>query len=149
MNSEKFEKLLDIEEIRNLRIRYTHALDKNDMEAASQVFAADAVCQTDREPWNGRQEIKAGLEKAFNDYDIKKRGRYPFLHLISNHLIELNDDGTASGSCYLTDNVTERAPEESTLLLLGIYRDEYRKVDDKWFITASSLDVVWPFADEK
>lgn len=149
MNNSKIEKLLTIEEIKNLRIKYAHALDKNDIEAASLVFSEDAVCQTDRDPWNGRQEIKAGLEKAFKDYDTYNRGRYPFLHLVSNHLIEINDDNTASGSCYLIDNVTEREPNENPLLLLGIYRDEYKKIDEQWFIVSSTLDVVWPFDDKK
>ncbi|MCS3531268.1 nuclear transport factor 2 family protein [Chryseobacterium sp. JUb7] len=149
MDNRTIEKLLIIEEIRNLRIKYAHALDKNDIETASLVFSEDAICQTDREPWNGRKEIKAGLEKAFKEYDVYKRERYPFLHLVSNHLIELNDDGSASGSCYLIDSVTGREPSENPLLLLGIYRDEYKKIDEQWFITSSALDVVWPFNDKK
>lgn len=149
MDISKIEKFLTIEEIKNLRIKYTHALDTNDMEAASLVFAEDAICQTDREPWNGRAEIKQGLEKAFKDFDLYKRGRYPFLHLISNHLIELNVDDTASGSCYLIDNVTEREPGENPLLLLGVYKDEYRKINGQWYITGSNLEVVWPFVNDK
>lgn len=81
MDDNRIEKLLNIEEIKNLRIRYTHALDSNDIEGASLVFAENAVCTTDREPWIGRQEIREGLEKAFRDYDTHNKGRYPFLHL--------------------------------------------------------------------
>lgn len=144
MDYTKVEKLLSIEEIKNLRIRYTYALDQNDMDGASSVFSEDAVCQTDREPWNGRQEIKEGLQKAFRDHDTKNNGRYPFLHLISNHLIEIIDDNTATGSCYLIDHVTQRRPDQSPLLLLGVYRDRYKKINDQWYITNSDLDVVWP-----
>ena len=143
MDYSKIENLLAVEEIKNLRIKYTHALDKNDMEAASLIFSEDAICQTDRNPWNGRKEIKEGLQKAFNDYDKKNMGSYPFLHIISNHWVEVTGN-TAKGSCYLLDTVTQREPEDHPLLLLGIYIDEYKKIDDKWYITKSELNVVWP-----
>lgn len=143
MNIDKLQQLLDIEDIKNLRIKYTHLLDANRIEEASLLFAADAICQTDREPWNGRTAIKEGLQKAFNDYDEHNKGRYPFLHVISNQWIEVIDDITAKGSCYLTDNITGRKSQESTLLLLGVYQDEYKKINGQWFIQNSSLEVVW------
>lgn len=143
MDTKKIEELLTIEEIKNLRVKYTHFLDANQIEEASMLFAEDTICQTDREPWNGRAAVKEGLQKAFNDFDIAQRGRYPFLHVISNQLVELKSEDTAIGTCYLTDHVTGRPAEESTLLLLGVYRDEYKKIDGQWFIQNSSLDVVY------
>lgn len=140
---DKIDKLLAIEEIKNLRIRYTHLLDSNQIGDITNLFSEDALCQTDREPWRGRTEIKKGLEKAFSDFDIKNETQYPFLHVVTNQHVELLGENEARGICYLTDNVTQRNKSDSTLLLLGIYKDEYKKINGQWFITKSNLDVVW------
>ena len=144
MNTKEINKLLSLEAIKNLRIKYAHYLDSNNIEGLVSLFTEDAICQTDRNPWRGRVQIRSGLKKAFKDYDTENHESYPFLHSITNHWIEILDDTTAEGRCYLTDLVTERPKNESTLLLLGLYSDEYKCIDDKWYISRSRLDVIWP-----
>ncbi|MBF6643877.1 MULTISPECIES: nuclear transport factor 2 family protein [Chryseobacterium] len=141
------EDILAIERIKKLRIKYAHYLDSGNIEGLLSLFSADAICQTDREPWRGREEIRTGLEKAFADYDSQKHGSYPFLHAITNQWVELTGNGTAQGRCYLIDLVTQRDKGESPLLLLGIYSDEYRLIEDSWQITRSRLDLAWPQRD--
>ncbi|QES88339.1 nuclear transport factor 2 family protein [Rhizosphaericola mali] len=138
------ERLLDMESIKNLRIRYTHALDSMHISEAITVFSADAFCQTDRDPWIGRNAIRQGLEKAFKDYDVENYGSYPFMHIVSNHLIEFKNDYQATGKCYLVDTVTQREKDEFPLLLLGVYIDEYEKINGQWLIIKSHLNVNWP-----
>jgi hypothetical protein len=137
-------RLLDIESIKNLRIRYTHALDSNNVDDAVAVFSEDAFCQTDRDPWIGKAAIKQGLKKAFVDYDSRNYGSYPFMHVVSNHLIELKNENKATGKCYLVDTITQRDKGVSPLLLLGVYMDEYEKIDGQWLIVKSNLNVNWP-----
>ncbi|MHC5361998.1 nuclear transport factor 2 family protein [Myroides sp. LJL110] len=141
--NDKLQQLLDIEAIKQLRVKYTHLLDSNKIEEVSQLFTKNAICQTDREPWKGRESIKKGLKKAFQQYDTYNKARYPFLHVITNQWIELKDENTAIGSCYLTDHLTNKQPKENTLLLLGVYHDHYKKIDGQWFIQSSTLDVVY------
>lgn len=141
---EKIERLLSIEEIKNLRIQYSHYLDTNQMEKVAKLFKEDAVCQTDRTPWMGRDEIQKELEKAFTDYDTHNYGSYPFLHAVTNHLVEITGPTTAKGKCYLIDLLTERAVEDLPLLLLGLYVDEYELINGKWYIANSRLDIAWP-----
>ena len=136
--------LLHIEAIKNLRIQYSHYLDTNQMDKVAALFTEDAVCQTDRTPWNGRTEIQKGLEKAFADFDTHNYGSYPFIHAVTNHWIEITGPTTAKGKCYLIDLLTERPVEDLPLLLLGLYVDDYELVDGKWYIAATRLDIAWP-----
>ena len=136
--------LLHIEAIKNLRIKYSHFLDTNQMDKVAALFTENAVCQTDRTPWKGRNEIQQGLEKAFADFDTRNYGSYPFLHAVTNHLVEITGPITAQGKCYLIDLLTERPVEDLPLLLLGLYVDEYELIEGTWYIAASRLDIAWP-----
>lgn len=136
--------LVSLEAIRTLRLRYCHHLDANRMDELGALFTEDAICQVDRAGWTGRDAIKAGLAQAFRDFDTEQRGEYPFLHAVSNHWIEILDEDRAEGRCYLIDFVTQRPAGENPLLLLGVYVDEYRRVDGEWLISHTRLDVVWP-----
>ncbi|WP_223088803.1 nuclear transport factor 2 family protein [Zunongwangia sp. SCSIO 43204] len=146
---EPIEKLLHIEEIKNLRIQYSHLLDTNQMEKVAGLFTEDAICQTDRTPWIGRDGIQNGLEKAFKDFDEKSYGSYPFMHAVTNHWVEITSPTTAKGRCYLIDLLTERPIEDRPLLLLGVYVDHYEYVDGNWKIKESLLDITWPQRDIK
>lgn len=142
--NDPIKKLLDLEEIRNLRIRYGHYLDSNSLAEMAQLFAADAVCDVGQGPWQGRGAIRAGLQKAYDDYDLEQHGSYPFLHAVTNHWIEFLDADTAQGRCYLLDVQTIVKPVRDPWILLGSYADEYRRIDGRWQIARSRLDVFWP-----
>jgi hypothetical protein len=137
-------RLLTLEAIRNLRLRYCHHLDANRMDALAQLFTEDAICQVDRGCWRGRDAIQQGLSQAFSAFDVQQRGAYPFMHAVSNHWIEILDENRAEGRCYLIDFATQRAADENPLLLVGLYADEYRCVKGQWLINRTRLDVVWP-----
>jgi hypothetical protein len=143
MNAD-LQRLVSLEAIRDLRLRYCHHLDANRMDALAELFTEDATCHVDRAGWSGREAIKAGLAQAFRDFDTQQRGAYPFLHAVSNHCIEFLDDDHAEGRCYLIDFVTQRPAGENPLLLLGLYVDEYRRVNGEWLISRTRLEVVWP-----
>jgi hypothetical protein len=44
----------------------------------------------------------------------------------------------------LIDFETASKPDPNPLLLLGLYADNYRRIDGEWRITRTSLEVVWP-----
>lgn len=138
------QELLDREEIRNLRTLYAHHLDSNNIDALDQVFSADAVVEVTVGKMEGIAAIRAGLNDAFKLFDRDHHGSYPFLHAIVNHWIKLTGPDTAEGRCYLIDFETASKPDPSPLLLLGLYADEYRRIDGQWRITRTRLEVVWP-----
>jgi len=43
--------------------------------------------------------------------------------------------------------LTERSAGIDPLVLMGIYADEYRRVDGQWLISRTRLDVIWPKPD--
>jgi hypothetical protein len=138
------QRLLDREEIRDLRILYAHHLDSNNIQALDQVFSADAVVEVTVGKMEGIDAIRSGLNDAFKLYDRDQQGSYPFMHAITNHWIKLTGPDTAEGRCYLIDFETASKPDPNPLLLLGLYADEYKRINGEWRITRTRLEVVWP-----
>lgn len=125
----KLKALLDREEIRALRTLYAHHLDSNNIAALDQVFSADAVVQVTVGNMHGIDAIRTGLAEAFTLFDRDKQGSYPFMHAIVNHWIQLTGPDTAQGRCYLIDFETASKPDPNPLLLLGLYADQYQRID--------------------
>ncbi|MFP8967761.1 nuclear transport factor 2 family protein [Pokkaliibacter sp. CJK22405] len=140
----RLDALIDREEIRELRVRYSHCLDSGNMDELGQIFAPDAQVEVTVGKMEGIDAIRAGLEDAFALFDRDERGYYPFMHAVSNHSIQLTGPDTAVGRCYLIDFETASKPDPNPLLLLGLYVDEYQRIEGAWRITHSRLDVVWP-----
>jgi len=126
--SNELKSLLDREEIKNLRVLYAHHLDSNNIEDLDQVFSDDAVVEVTVGRMEGIGAIRAGLNEAFQLFDRDRQGTYPFMHAI----------------CYLIDFETASKADPNPLLLLGLYTDEYRRIDGQWRITRTRLEVVWP-----
>jgi len=143
MNTE-IKALLDREEIRDLRIMYAHHLDSNNFAALDQVFSEDAVVEVTVGKMEGIAAIRAGLNDAFKLFDRDDHGSYPFMHAITNHWVKLTGPDSAQGRCYLIDFETASKPDPNPLLLLGLYADEYRRINGQWRITSTRLEVVWP-----
>lgn len=141
--------LVDREAIRDLRTRYAHCLDSNDIDALDQVFSADAVVEVTVGKMAGIDAIKKGLQEAFALYDRDSRGRYPFMHAITNHWIALTGPDTAEGRCYLIDFETASKPDPNPLLLLGVYADAYERINGEWRIVRTKLEVVWPGSSDR
>ncbi|WCT74442.1 nuclear transport factor 2 family protein [Sphingomonas naphthae] len=70
--------LLDREEIRELRLRYSRCLDSGDFDAFDSVFAADARVIVTVGEMQGTEAIEAGLADAYRQFDRDGRGHYPF-----------------------------------------------------------------------
>jgi hypothetical protein len=139
---EPIERLLAIEEIRNLRIKYAHLLDTNNARLLGELFTADAICDAGRGQWEGRSAIVDGLNTAFAEYDSGGTGAYPFHHVITNHWVECTGPTTAEGRSYLVDLQTD--PARDRWILLGTYADEYRLERGVWLISRTRLDITWP-----
>lgn len=143
-NNKRINALLDREEIRILRLRYSQLLDSGQTEKMGKVFTEDAEVNVTVGSMKGLAEIKQGLKDAYHTFDTKKRAHFPFVHAVTNHEITFINENKASGSCYLLDFVTDRDPSQHPFLLLGHYVDQYVRVNGEWKISYSELDVLWP-----
>lgn len=145
----KLDELLAIEEIKNLRLAYSAYFDSQDIEKLGTIFAEDAVCEFDDEyggDWVGREAIKANYAAVAEQVGTP----YNAIHAVTNPWIQLTGKGTATGRWYLLDILTRQGALTSQgghanpLLYVGIYEDEYRKVDGTWLISRVKLSFLWP-----
>ena len=140
----ELEEFLEIERIKKLRILYSHYFDSNDLDRMVDLFTDDVICEFGPYGvWHGKAEMRKNYEDVHAHWDKLKRGPYPYMHITTNHWVEITGPESAEGRCYLIDTVTADQ-ERNALLLLGIYDDEYKKVAGKWKIHRTRLDFVWP-----
>jgi SnoaL-like domain len=147
------EELLALEEIRLLRAAYTAHLDSQDLDRLADLFTEDAVCAYPAEyggDWVGRETIRAnfaGIMPAIGQ-------QFDAIHVTTNPWIELTGPDTAHGRWYLLDWLTRqkagtadmvtRGGHDNPLLYLGVYEDEYRRVDGAWKFSRIALHTLWP-----
>lgn len=149
----KIDDLLEIEEIRQLRLAYSNYFDGHDTERLKTLFCEDAVCEFPEEfggNWVGRDTIVANFSK-----ELTRLGEpYDTMHVVANPWITLTGPDTAHGRCYLIDLLTRqqagtgdyetRGGHDNPLLFLGMYEDDYRKVDGEWKFANLKLPFFWP-----
>ena len=143
----QLQRLLDTEDIRALRVRYSNVLDTRQVEGFHDVFTDDAVLSVTVGDMEGIEAIKAGLAGAFDFFNWKKKASHPFMHAVTNHSITITGSDSAEGECYLLDFVTGREADEHPFLLLGRYIDRYVRTGAGWRISHTRLDVPWGSKD--
>jgi hypothetical protein len=147
------DELLAREEIKHLRAGYSRYMDGQDPDRLAALFCDDAVCEYPEEyggDWDGRETIRdnfAGVMAAIGE-------KYDVLHAVTNPWIELTGPDTATGRWYLLDlltrqkagtgRMTTNGGHANPLLCLGVYEDEYRKVDGAWKFARIRLNTLWP-----
>jgi hypothetical protein len=137
------EDFVEIEEIKKLRVLYSHYFDGGEMDKLAELFTKDAVCAFGQRfggDWVGRDEIRDRYAR------VHRPGMptFAFLHAVTNQWVELTGTDTAHGRCYLIDLITVPAEGEGPLTLLGIYDDDYQKIEGRWYISRTRIDFVWP-----
>lgn len=143
----QLQRLLDTEEIRALRVRYSNVLDTRQVEGFHGVFTEDAVLSVTVGDMQGIEAIKTGLAGAFDFFNWKKKASHPFMHAVTNHSITITGPDSAEGECYLLDFVTGREVDQHPFLLLGRYIDRYVRTSGGWRISHTRLDVPWASKD--
>lgn len=143
------DRLLAIEEIKDLRLAYSAYFDSQDIEKLGSIFTEDAVCEFDEQyggDWVGRETIRANYAAVAEQVGAP----YNAIHAATNPWIELTGPDTAKGRWYLIEYLTRQGAltspggHDNPLFYLGIYQDEYRKVDGKWLISRVRLEFLWP-----
>lgn len=131
-----YQRLQDIEAIRQLKARYLNACDRQDPEAVRDCFAQGEViidmsyfgqCQN-------RDEFVDGIfvPRGCHEYVLD-------MHHCSNSEIEICSDGEGRGTWALNyRNINTR--DRTLTLLSAMYHDEYRKIDGQWKIISSRTE---------
>jgi hypothetical protein len=137
----KLRELLEIEEIRKVRLLYSHLMDSHRIDELADLFTPDGVCVFGPYGrWEGRETIRA------NFWDVEGGGHdtYRAIHNTCDHWVELTGPDSAVGRAYLIDVVTDRPPADHPLVVLGVYDEDYVKVDGAWKIAECRLQFIWP-----
>ena len=134
--------LLEVEKIRYLRMKYNQLIDSRDLSQLVNLFTPDGVCEFGPYgSWKGRGEIYKNYLEVFEDNWMHK---FSSMHYNTNHLVDLIDDHSARGTCYLLDIDARKSPQENPLIWLAFYDETYVKVDQEWKISKSAINFVWP-----
>ena len=136
------EDLINIHDIKNLRIQYSAYFDGQEIDKLMGLFTGDAVCEFGPE-YGGNWEDHETIRANYLSYMEKDDQPWRWLHVVTNHLVELTGPDTAKGRCYLVDLNLEQGNKDP-LYLFGVYDDLYKKVDGQWLIQRTRIDFLWP-----
>lgn len=143
------DELLAREEIRSLRTEYSAHFDAHEIDALAALFTEDAVCEFGPYgEWRGRAAIRENYAKVIGAIGAP----FDTLHVATNPFIRVTSPTTAVARWYLVDLLARQQPglfeskggHDHPLLYLGIYEDDYRKVDGRWRIAHVKLHFLWP-----
>ena len=130
------DEILERFEITEMLNRYANAIDQGLWDVLDTIFTPDAPI--DYTAMGGVAlpfpEMKAWLQKTIAGVP----GR---MHLLSNIMVTLNADGSASSTAYLF-NAMAFSPE-MTMLIGGKYCDDLVKTPEGWRISKRRLEMVW------
>jgi len=130
---------VEIEEIKNLRMKYSHYTDTLQKEKLMEIFSEDYVMETEAsftQPAMDKAALSAYVDELFG-----RHAPHEMFHAVSTPKIELIDETHAAGVWYLLDYDVHY---EQILRLIGTYNDQYRKEDGQWKIARTTLQVMWP-----
>lgn len=143
------DELLALEEIRSLRAEYSAHFDSHSVDALAALFTEDAVCEFGQYgEWRGRETIRENYAKVIGAI----KAPFDTLHVATNPFIRVTGPTTAVGRWYLVDLLARQTPgvfeskggHDDPLIYLGMYEDDYRKVDGRWRIAHVKLHFLWP-----
>ena len=138
----RLRRLLDVDDIKKLGLLYSQLQDHAYLDKLADIFTEDALCEFGPYgTWNGRQEIREHYAKV---KEANGGSSFSALHANSHHWVEMTGPDTAVGRRYLLDLMTTRPKDESPFIWLGLYDEEYRKVDGQWLIARTTLQFLWP-----
>jgi hypothetical protein len=128
----------DREKVRELYARFCFSIDEGRYEEWVNTFTPDGVFDS---PVAGRHAGHDGLRKFTQALAASDMGKARQRHLVTNLILSLEGDrgiGLSNLTVYVTrDGVT-------SLMLIGGYRTQLRKVNGEWYF----LNVT-PFVDTK
>jgi len=135
--ADPLQRILDLEEIKQLKARYFRTLDTQAWDEFAQVFARDAVMEVPEASLvkRGREAIAASVSGVLKGARTVHHGHMPE--------IELTSRDTARGIWAMFDYVEwppSASGERAGLQGFGHYREEYLREDGRWRISRLRLE---------
>jgi len=126
----------DREEIIDLAVRYTWALDTKDVEDLRNVFTADATALLRGVECDGIDAIIARVGGAVLRLDWTQ-------HLLGNHQVTIDGD-TATHRCHLQgQHVKTGTPGGDNFIVAGFYDDRLVRTPAGWRIAHRLMQQTW------
>jgi hypothetical protein len=121
------QRMLAIEEIKQLKYRYLRFLDTKEWDALAELFLEDATSAygDGKYAFEGREAIMSFLRDALGRPSILTA------HHVHQPEIELTSESTATGVWALWDTVID-LQHQLTIRGAAFYRDEYVKQNGQW-----------------
>jgi hypothetical protein len=126
----------DREDIIDLAVRYTWALDTRNFEDLRNVFLPDATAMLRGVECNGVDEIIARVSGSILRLDRTQ-------HLVGNHQVTVDGD-TGTHRCHLQgQHVKEGTPGGDNFIVAGFYDDRVVRAPDGWRIVHRLMQQTW------
>ena len=125
------QRLLDVEEIQQLKARYFRCMDTKDWDGFGTVLTADAVMDADGYVGEGRDEIVAFLRRVLDGVVTTHHGHTPE--------ITITGPDTATGVWAMFDYLTFPGDPPPGFRGYGHYHEEYVREADGWRIRRVEL----------
>jgi ketosteroid isomerase-like protein len=130
--------LVELRRVEQLKYDYCWAYDDGDLDRLVSLFTDNAVCELGSfGSWTGRAEIRRGYGELMAATGIPGSRR----HAVTNPDIDVRGDTATARWCVL-DFRTE-AGLAQPVRIVAVADDEYCRVDGRWRIARSALDVQW------
>ena len=128
--------MADREDIIDLAVRYTWALDTKNVDGLRDVFTPDATAMLRGVECNGVDEIIARIGGAILRLDHTQ-------HLVGNHLVSVDGD-TGTHRCHLqSQHVKEGTEGGDNFIVGGFYDDRVVRTSDGWRIAHRLMQQTW------
>lgn len=112
----------DLEAIRDLGVLYARAVDDHDIDSVVRMYTPDGVFESPGDRAAGAEAIRTAYVASFDIYRT-------MLHTPHPGVVQLHDDGTASGWSH---GHAELATRRTLVLTSFRYEDDYRKIEGRW-----------------
>jgi hypothetical protein len=129
-------RMSDRDEIIDLAVRYTWALDTKDIEDLRNVFLSDATALLRGVECNGVDEIMARIGGAVLRLDRTQ-------HLVGNHQVTVEGDA-GTHRCHLqSQHVREGTGGGDNFIVGGYYEDRVVRTPEGWRIAHRLMQQTW------
>ena len=119
-------------EIENLLYSYAERIDAGDLEGVADLFAhgriAASLAATPEQTFEGREKVLAlyrGSTRIYAD------GSPHTKHVMTNSIIEVDDDAASARSYYTVFQQVEDLPLQP--IISGRYHDSFQRIDGRWW----------------
>ena len=128
--------MADREDIIDLAVRYTWALDTKNVEGLREVFTPDATALLRGVECNGVEAIIARIGGSILRLDRTQ-------HLVGNHQVTVDGD-TGTHRCHLqSQHVKEGTEGGDNFIVGGYYEDRVVRTADGWRIAHRLMQQTW------